>query len=85
LRARAIENQIFVIGCNRCGSGGGDRYGGHSIAVAPDGSVLGECNENDDIVMTLEIDPSLISQIRKRFPFSGGRNPGLYSPVTSLH
>ena len=85
LRARAIENQIFVVGCNRCGSGGGDTYGGHSIAVAPDGSVLGECNERDDMIMTLEINPSQINQIRKKLPFTAGRNTGLYSPVTSLH
>ncbi len=84
LRARAIENQMFVIGCNRCGSGGGAIYGGHSIAVAPDGTVLGECNEKDEMIMTIEITPSLIQQTRKKFPFSGGRNPQLYSPVTSL-
>ena len=85
LKARAIENQMFVIGCNRCGIGGGDIYGGHSIAVAPDGTVLGECNEEDETIMAIEIIPSLIGVTRKKLPFTGGRNPALYSPITSLH
>lgn len=85
IRARAIENQMFVVGCNRCGDGGGDIYGGHSIVVAPDGTILGECNERDDMIMTVEITPSLIQQTRKKLPFTGGRRPELYTPVTALH
>ncbi|GAB6281094.1 MAG: hypothetical protein STSR0007_12550 [Thermovirga sp.] len=85
IRARAIENQMFVVGCNRCGKGGKDLYGGHSIAVAPDGTVLGECYEKNEMVMTIEIIPSLIQQTRKKLPFAKVRHPELYTPVTSLH
>ncbi|MDO9507754.1 MAG: nitrilase-related carbon-nitrogen hydrolase [Thermovirgaceae bacterium] len=85
LRARAIENQIFVIGCNRCGEGGGDQYGGHSLAVAPDGIILTQCSESEEKIMTVEITPSLLQETRNKFPFTRGMNPLLYAPLTSLH
>jgi len=85
IRARAIENQVFVIGCNRCGSGGGDLYGGHSIVVAPDGQILGECSDGEDVIMTLEISPSFVEQSRKTIFFEKSRNPVLYTPVTAFH
>jgi len=40
LRARAIENQVFVFGVNRCGKDGALVYGGHSRIVSPWGEVL---------------------------------------------
>ena len=40
LRARAIENQMYVVACNRCGGEDGERFAGNSMIVAPDGEVL---------------------------------------------
>ncbi len=37
LRARAIENQVFVIGVNATGEAGGESLGGHSLALDPEG------------------------------------------------
>lgn len=85
LRARAIENQIFVIGCNRCGWGGGDQYGGHSTVVGPDGNILVDGLASDEMIIKVEINPDQINQTRKKLPFTGGRNPLLYSPVTAFH
>jgi len=85
LRARAIENQMFVIGCNRCGVGGSDLFGGRSIAVAPDGNILAEGLSSDEMIMKVEINTDLIRQTRKKLPFTGGRNPLMYSPVTAFH
>lgn len=41
LRARAIENQVTVLGVNRVGADRYARYGGHSRAYAPEGRLLG--------------------------------------------
>jgi len=40
LRARAIENQIYVVAANGCGLTGTMTMGGHSMIVGPDGTVL---------------------------------------------
>lgn len=84
LRARAIENQIFVIGCNRCGEGGGQVFGGRSVVYGPDGSTVALCPDEGEMTATVLVEPSLADKIRKKLPFTGGRNPLLYSPVTAL-
>jgi predicted amidohydrolase len=84
LRARAIENQIFIVACNRCGKGGNDIYGGNSLVVAPDGNIIFQAPENEECTTTIETDISDLERMRKNFPFTAGRNPSLYTPVTSM-
>ena len=67
LKARAIENQAYVVGVNRCGSDPNIDYKGHTMTVDPSGNVLLEagsleCTISDD----LDFD-SLLSY-RKDFP-----------------
>lgn len=66
VRARAIENQIFVIACNSCGSSGGTQFAGHSMIVAPDGTLLAAAHENAaaDLV---GLDPEILHTTRARF------------------
>lgn len=71
--ARAIENQMFVVACNRCGVTDNITFAGHSMIVAPDGSVLAEAEEGEEAVFK-EIDPSLIGDARCRFN-TVGLNP----------
>ncbi len=40
LKARAIENQVFLIACNGSGKSADLELGGHSMVIAPDGEVL---------------------------------------------
>ncbi len=83
LKARAIENQMFVIGCNRCGTGGGVCYGGHSMAVAPDGEFLVEAGCSEEIIIA-ELDMKHCEAIRKQLPVFVDRVPEMYHPVTSF-
>jgi len=62
LRARAIENQAFVIGVNRVGRDPNEEYVSSSLAVAPDGRVL---HEGAGIV---EFDPADALRLRESFP-----------------
>ncbi len=66
LRARAIENQIFVVACNRCGTTGDTAFAGHSMILAPDGTVLAEASEGPESCM-IPIDPALLKEARARF------------------
>jgi len=43
-QARAIENQSFVIACNRCGDDPKNHYSGHSKIIAPSGEIIAEAN-----------------------------------------
>jgi predicted amidohydrolase len=83
VRARAVENQMYVLACNRCGEGGGERYGGHSLAVAPDGSVLGEAGDGEE-VLSVELDPSRVRAVRAGLRVFEGRRKELYAPLTVL-
>lgn len=67
LRARAIENQAFVIGCNAGGSQGDVALAGHSAVISPWGEVLAEAGSDAEVLRT-EIDLSLVDEVRREFP-----------------
>ncbi|MBI5062200.1 MAG: amidohydrolase [Desulfatitalea sp.] len=68
LRARAIENQAYVIGVNRVGTDGkGLAYDGCSAVIAPTGEVLLEEIQNERIC-TLSLERGLLESYRKEFP-----------------
>lgn len=83
LQARAIENQVFVIACNRNGLSGEILFGGHSMAIAPDGTILAEAGAGDETLL-VEIDPLEVDRVRKSFPVLDSRRRGLYSIVSSI-
>lgn len=66
IRARAIENQIFIAACNRCGSTEGVEFGGHSMIVSPDGTVLAEAGDTTEYGGA-QLDPALLEKSRSGF------------------
>ncbi len=63
-QARAVENQVYVIGCNRTGEAGGLAYRGGSTAFLPDGkSLLPSASPG-----LVEVDPRCVTELRTRFP-----------------
>ncbi|MFP4356578.1 MAG: nitrilase-related carbon-nitrogen hydrolase [Phycisphaerae bacterium] len=67
LRARAIENQAFVVGVNRIGSDPNQTYAGGSLVIGPDGQVLWNGGERLGAVQVV-IDPRRQSRLREEFP-----------------
>lgn len=68
LRARAVENQLFVVGCNRVGSEGDIAFGGHSAVVDPWGQVLTDGQTSPGLyATTLDLDE--VTRARQLFPF----------------
>ncbi len=67
LKARAIENQAYVIGCNRVGTDKTLEYFGHSVVIDPWGERIIEGNTEEKILIC-EIDMSLVKKIRDEFP-----------------
>jgi omega-amidase len=69
LRARAIENQAYVIGVNRVGDDGNKiHHSGDSMVIDPLGAVLYEKAETED-VHTLTLRKEDLAEVRGRFPF----------------
>jgi omega-amidase len=77
LQARAIENQMFVISCNRVGISGTTEFFGHSMVIDPWGEVLAEGDDREQIIRAT-IDLGLVEEVRKRIPIFEDRRPGLY-------
>lgn len=75
--ARAIENQCFLLACNRVGADGANRFPGHSLVVDPFGEVLAEGGEGEEIVHA-EIDLAQVAAVRERIPSLRDRRPELY-------
>jgi predicted amidohydrolase len=72
LRARAIENQAYVCGVNRVGSGGGLEYGGDSCLIDPLGEVLVSLTDVETFV-TATIDSAVVAKVRDELPFMQDR------------
>jgi predicted amidohydrolase len=69
LRARAIENQVYVIGVNRVGIDGNDiSYSGDSQMIDPWGNVSFSFAKNEEGVKILTLKDDVINHIREAFP-----------------
>lgn len=77
IRARAIENQCFVLACNRVGTDSANTFFGHSMIVDPWGEILAEGNR-EEAVLTAELDMTTIAAARNRIPVLTDRRKDLY-------
>ena len=77
LKARAVENQLFVFGANRCGSDGDIVYAGHSRIISPYGEVLARAGKHSATLSTT-IDLRAVQQTRKNLPCLKERVPEAY-------
>jgi omega-amidase len=77
LIARAIENQCYVIACNRSGSDPNNTFAGHSMVIGPWGDVIAEAGEGQELLVA-EIDLDQVKEARGRIPIFEDRRPELY-------
>jgi deaminated glutathione amidase len=80
LRARAVEDQVFVIGAGQVGElpPGMPRCHGHSMVVDPWGVVLAERSDPDPGVVVADLDMMGLRDVRARLPVLSNRQPGAY-------
>ena len=71
-RARAIENQSFLLACNTAGTHAGVTMGGRSQVVAPMGEVLAEAGADEE-VLSVEVDLDDVARAREAFPVLADR------------
>ncbi len=71
LRARAIENQAYVVGVNRIGKdGNGLLFSGDSMAIDPEGKVLSKTRSYTESIETVLLDAGELDRFRKEFQVS---------------
>jgi omega-amidase len=83
VRARAIENQMYMVGINRVGNedmgaGGIISYFGTSCIIDPWGKTVVEASECDEMLLTATIDLSYADEVRKQMTVLSDRRPELY-------
>ncbi len=77
VRARAIENQLFVVACNACGPIGKLDLFGMSMIVDPKGEVLAEAGE-EERELVAPLDMRAMADWRAQIPCFNDRRPELY-------
>ncbi|MFI6524864.1 carbon-nitrogen family hydrolase [Streptomyces uncialis] len=78
-RARAVENQAFVLACGTSGGHAGVPQAGHSMVIDPWGEVLGEVVGAGDAVLSVEFDPARVGVVREEFPALKDRRPHFHA------
>ncbi|MBN3554941.1 carbon-nitrogen family hydrolase [Fictibacillus nanhaiensis] len=78
LIARAIENQCYVVACNRVGSDPKNTFAGQSLIIDPWGDIIAEGSVHDEETITAEISPELVDEVREKVPVFNDRRTDLY-------
>ncbi|WP_332691582.1 carbon-nitrogen family hydrolase [Halalkalibacter lacteus] len=81
-QARAIENQLFIVSCNRIGTYDDVEFAGLSMVVSPWGEVLEKASlllEEETLSTTLDLNE--VTRIRKEVPVFASRVPKLYGDL----
>jgi predicted amidohydrolase len=72
LRARAVENQAYVLGVNRVGTAGSLPHCGDSAIVDPLGRTLAEASGGEAVLLA-DVEEATVSAVRSEFPFLADR------------
>src|SRR6266508_3901717 len=77
-QARAIENQCFLVACNRVGADRNSKFCGHSLIVDPWGTTLVEGGEDGELLLAT-LDLTAVAAVRERMTVLRDRRPELYT------
>lgn len=81
LKARAIENQVFIVGVNRTGiDGKGVEYVKSSQVIDPNGELLSPVTSENEIDI-FDIDPEYIGKFKQTFSTTQDRKPEFYKSI----
>ena len=75
--ARAIENQIFLVCCNSCGTAENTVFGGNSAILDPLGELLAQAGDRE-MLLSAELKFSILENIRTSINVFADRRPELY-------
>ena len=79
LTARAIENQVFVVGANRCGQDKNLVYAGGSRVITAVGQTVAQAGDTEAGVIHAVLDPAEQDRFRRDIPCLRQRRPAVYN------
>jgi predicted amidohydrolase len=79
LQARAIENQVYVLGVNCVGNMGGLEYSGDSCVINPNGEII-EIIEGNEGIIYADIEKN-VKDIRDSFQVRQDRRTEFYKSL----
>jgi (R)-amidase len=79
--ARAMENQMFAVLTNRCGSGAGHTFPGESVVVDPFGEIIAECGSGPE-QRVVDLDLGALTRSRAQYDYRRERRIELGGTVT---
>lgn len=78
-RARAIENQCFLVSANQVGRhSNGLQFAGASMIISADGAILAEADITSEKVIMAEVKEETLVKFREHIPVYQHRRPELY-------
>ena len=77
IQARALENQIYVVGINTTGTTPVDSYSGDSMTADPQGAVIRRAGDAEQLLFS-DLDPAEVTAARLRMPVEHDRKERLY-------
>jgi N-carbamoylputrescine amidase len=86
-RAHAIANGVYVAAVNRVGFEGppdrGLEFWGGSFIADPFGRVIAQASHDGEEILIADVDPKLIDETRRNWPFLRDRRIDAYGPITN--
>jgi len=83
IKARAAENQMYVLGVNTTGKTPVDQYSGASMTADPHGTIVSSANEAEQLLFS-DIDPGEVKRARSEFPVERDRKDALYHSLLTM-
>jgi len=80
IKARAAENQMYVIGVNTTGTTPVDHYSGASMTADPSGAIISRASEAEQLIFS-DLDPSIVAAAKASFPLGKDRKDELYQAL----
>ena len=77
-RARAIENQSYLVLANRVGKDDGVSFCGSSVVIDPYGVVVAAASADREELVVAEVSSEVLEAVRARMPVFTHRRPALY-------
>ncbi|NOT62409.1 MAG: carbon-nitrogen family hydrolase [Acidobacteria bacterium] len=81
LKARAIENQVYVVGVNRCGSDPALSYPGRTQMIDPSGEILADAGGQENII-SAELRLEHLTEYRAKLPFLADMRSDFFPSVS---
>lgn len=81
IQARALENQIFVVYCNRLGANEKYEYHGQCAVIGPDGKIIAEIADDLETVQIIDLSIDDLKKSSAVFNYLADRRPELYQSI----